>query len=71
MDGTHHFFFHKTDGNFSKSSHYSHLRGGPMPKILIVVGINFVSLVELLTYFIMEPKKNTNFENTKRFAKDM
>ena len=70
MDGTHHFFFHKTDGNFSKSSHYSHLRG-PMPKILIVVGIIFVSLVGLLTYSIMEPKKNTNFENTKRFAKDM
>ena len=42
-----------------------------MPKILIVVGIIFVSLVELLTYSIMEPKKNTNFENTKRFAKDM
>ena len=42
-----------------------------MPKILIVVRIIFVSLVGLLTYSIMEPKKNTNFENTKRFAKDM
>ena len=42
-----------------------------MPNILIVVGIIFVSLVGLLTYSIMEPKKNTNFENTKRFAKDM
>ena len=42
-----------------------------MPKILIVVGIIFVSLVGLLTYSIMEPEKNANFENTKRFAKDM
>ena len=42
-----------------------------MPKILIVVGIIFVSLVELLTYSIMGPKKNTNFEITKRFARGM
>ena len=48
-----------------------HISTKKMPKILIIVGIIFVSLVELLTYSIMEPKKNTNFENTKRFAKDM
>mgnify|MGYP007000173650 CR=1 len=35
------------------------------PKILIVVGIIFISLVGLLTYTIMEKPKNTKFENTK------
>ena len=52
-------------------SFISHHKRLSMPKILIVVGIIFISLVGLLTYTIMEKPKNTKFENTKRFAKDL